>query len=127
MFIKCFTPIFSLTEFPPQEPQPNVKEGGNLKLYTSPIAPWEDGILIKVRPVVKTLENKSFDIRQNIISKNKKVNKDIIIVTVDDPSYEYLIETYGDWPIPRNAYAEILDYIQSQKPKYVAFDLLFIK
>lgn len=82
---------------------------------------------VETKNLIKTLENKSFDIRQNIISKNKKVNKDIIIVTVDDPSYEYLIETYGDWPIPRNAYAEILDYIQNQKPKYVAFDLLFIK
>ncbi len=81
----------------------------------------------ETKNLIKTLENKSFDIRQNIISKNKKVNKDILIVTVDDPSYEYLIETYGDWPIPRNAYAEILDYIQAQNPKYVAFDLLFIK
>ena len=81
----------------------------------------------KKKNLIRTLENKSFDIRQNIISKNKQVNKDIIIVTVDDPSYEYLIETYGDWPIPRNAYAEILDYIQAQNPKYVAFDLLFIK
>lgn len=73
------------------------------------------------------LENKSFDIRQRIISKYKKVNKDIIIVSVDDPSYEYLIETYGDWPIPRNVYAELIDFIQLQKPKYVAFDLLFVK
>ena len=77
--------------------------------------------------VLKILENKTFDIRQNIIAKNKSVNKDIVIVTVDDPSYEYLLETYGDWPIPRNVYAKMLDYIQAQKPKYVAFDLLFIK
>ena len=81
----------------------------------------------ETKNLIKFLENKSFDIRQNLIAKNKQVNKDIIIVTVDDPSYEYLIETYGDWPIPRNAYAEILDYIENQQPKYVAFDLLFIK
>ncbi len=73
------------------------------------------------------LENKTFDFRQKIISKDKKVNKDIVIITVDDPSYEYLLEKYGEWPIPRNVYAEILDYIQSQNPKYVAFDLMFIK
>ncbi len=77
--------------------------------------------------VLRTMENKTFDIRQNIIAKNKSVNKDIVIVTVDDPSYEYLLETYGDWPIPRSVYAKMLDYIQAQKPKYVAFDLLFIK
>ncbi len=76
--------------------------------------------------IINFMENKTFDIRQNIISKDKKVNQDIVIVTVDDPSYEYLTQKYGDWPIPRNVYAEIIEYIQSQKPKYVALDLLFI-
>ena len=76
--------------------------------------------------IINFMENKTFDIRQNIISKDKKVNQDIVIVTVDDPSYEYLTQKYGDWPIPRNVYAEIIEYIQAQKPKYVALDLLFI-
>lgn len=81
----------------------------------------------ETKNIINELENKTFDIRQNIISKYKKCNKDIVIITVDDPSYEYLIDTYGDWPIPRNVYAKVLDYIQAQNPKYVAFDLLFIK
>ena len=82
---------------------------------------------VETKSIVELLENKTFDIRQNIISKKKKANKDIVIITIDDPSYEYLVETYGDWPIPRHVYADLLDYIQSQKPKFVAFDLLFVK
>ena len=81
----------------------------------------------QTKNIINILENKTFDIRQNIIAKDKKVNKDIVIVSVDDPSYEYLLEKYGDWPIPRSVYAQILEYIQNQKPKYVAFDLLFVK
>lgn len=81
----------------------------------------------ETKNIVNILENKTFDIRQNIIAKDKHARKDIVIITVDDPSYEYLIDTYGDWPIPRNVYANILDYVQKEKPKYVAFDLLFIK
>ena len=81
----------------------------------------------ETKSIVKHLENKTFDLRQNIVSQNKEASKDIVIITIDDPSYEYLIEKYGDWPIPRNIYAEILDYVQAQKPKFVAFDLLFIK
>lgn len=77
--------------------------------------------------IINYLENKTFDIRQNIVSQHKEASKDIVIITIDDPSYEYLIEKYGDWPIPRNVYAEILEYVQAQQPKYVAFDLLFIK
>ncbi len=81
----------------------------------------------EIKNIVKIIENKTFDIRQNIIAKDKHVNKDIVIITVDDPSYEFLIETYGDWPIPRQVYAQVLDYVQAGNPKYVAFDLLFIK
>ena len=48
---KCFTPTFSETELPPQEPQPSVREGASLKLYRSPIPPWEEGVLIRIRQV----------------------------------------------------------------------------
>ena len=51
MFNKCFGPTFSDTEFPPHEPQPNVKEGANLKLYKSPIAPCDEGVFINTLPV----------------------------------------------------------------------------
>ena len=39
IFKRCLGPTFSLVELLPQLPQPNVKDGSNLKLYTSPIAP----------------------------------------------------------------------------------------
>ena len=32
MFNRCFTPTFSETEFPPQEPHPKVRDGAILKL-----------------------------------------------------------------------------------------------
>ena len=93
-----------------------------LFVFVFTISPQEE-----TKNIITLMENKTFDIRQNVIAKNKHVNKDIIIITVDDPSYEYLIETYGDWPIPRSVYADILDYVHAQNPKFVAFDLLFIK
>lgn len=81
----------------------------------------------QTKNIINTIEAKSFDFRQAIISKNKHASKDIIIVTVDDPSYEFLIDKYGDWPIPRNVHAKLLEYIQGQNPKYVLFDMLFIR
>jgi diguanylate cyclase (GGDEF)-like protein len=74
----------------------------------------------------KTMELKTFDIRQSIISENKQVSPDILILTVDDESYEYLINKYGEWPIPRSVYADILEYIEAQDPSVVGFDLLFV-
>jgi len=72
------------------------------------------------------MELKSFDLRQSIIAEHKKPTSDVVILTVDDESYEYLINKYGEWPIPRHIYAKILDYVESQNPSVVGFDLLFV-
>ena len=80
----------------------------------------------QTRTALVAMESKTFDIRQSFLAEHKKVNENIIIVTVDDMSYEYLLENYGDWPIPRYLYGEFLDYVEAQKPAIVAFDFLFI-
>lgn len=72
-------------------------------------------------------ENQTFDVRQNIIAKHKHVNKDIVIITIDDASYEYALEKYGDWPISRGIYADLIEYIETQNPSAIAFDLMFVK
>ncbi|MCR5261901.1 MAG: diguanylate cyclase [Candidatus Gastranaerophilales bacterium] len=75
---------------------------------------------------LKAMELKTFDIRQSIIADKKTVSDDIRIITVDDESYEYVINKYGEWPIPRHVYAQILDYVEAQNPSVVGFDLLFV-
>ncbi len=80
-----------------------------------------------IREFFSTMENKTFDVRQNIIAPYKSVNKDIVILTVDEQSYEYLVEKYGEWPIPRTIYADLITYLEKQNPVAIAFDLLFVK
>ena len=75
---------------------------------------------------INTMELKTFDLRQSVIADKKTVSDDIRIITVDDESYEYVINKYGEWPIPRHVYGEILDYVESQNPAVVGFDLLFV-
>ena len=75
------------------------------------------------------MENRTFDIRQNL-SANSGVrhhNKDIVIVAIDDGSYEYILDKYGEWPLRRDMYAKMVDYIEAQQPKTVAYDLMFVK
>lgn len=78
---------------------------------------------------ISSMENRTFDIRQNIMA-NSHVNKpsdDIVIVAIDDASYEYILDKYGEWPLPRDIYAKTAKYIESQNPKSIAFDLMFVK
>lgn len=78
---------------------------------------------------IDTVENRTFDLRQSIMINEgvKKHNDDIVIVAIDDASYEYILDHYGEWPLPRDTYAKIIDYLELQNPKIIAFDLMFVK
>ena len=76
---------------------------------------------------VDGIENKTFDVRQRYSAKNKQASKDIILVTIDDASYEYALDNIGEWPLPRGLYADVVDFIETQNPKLIAFDMLFVK
>lgn len=75
------------------------------------------------------MEDRTFDIRQSILANSgtKTPNKDIVIIAIDDASYEYILDTYGEWPLPRDIYGKMVDYIEAQSPKSIAFDLMFVK
>lgn len=74
-------------------------------------------------------ENRSFDYRQSlrVMHKAPIPNKDIIVLAIDDASLEMLWDKYGEWPIPRNVYADMINYIEKDAPQAIIFDLLFIK
>ncbi len=74
-------------------------------------------------------ENRTFDYRQSLKVANKRPvpNKDIVILAIDDASVEALWEKYGEWPIPRNVHADVVNYIEAQRPQAIIFDLMFIK
>ena len=74
-------------------------------------------------------ENRTFDYRQmlRVMHKHPTPNKDIVVLAIDDASLEMLWDKYGEWPIPRNVYANIIHHIEKDKPQAIIFDLLFIK
>lgn len=78
---------------------------------------------------IDTIENRTFDLRQSILINegSKKANKDIVIVAIDDATYEYILDSYGEWPLPRDTYAKIINYLEKQSPRAIAFDLMFVK
>lgn len=78
---------------------------------------------------INSMEARTFDIRQRVLvnSQVRKHNPDIVIVAIDDGSYEYILDAYGEWPLRRDLYAKMVDYIEAQNPKSIAFDLMFVK
>lgn len=82
-----------------------------------------------INDFLTSMENYTFDFRQRILaaSKYKKPSKDLVIITVDNASYEYLLDKYGEWPIPRDVYANLINYLEKQGVKAIAFDFMFVK
>ncbi len=78
---------------------------------------------------IDMVENRTFDLRQNIMinAHTKQPNQDIAIVAIDEATYEYILDHYGEWPLPRDVYVKIIDYLETQNPQIIAFDLMFVK
>lgn len=83
----------------------------------------------KLRELLSSVENRTFDARQSFLvsSGARKPSKDIVLLTIDDASYEYLLDKYGEWPIPRDVYAKVINYLETKDPSVIAFDLMFVK
>ena len=73
------------------------------------------------------IEASSFDLRQTIVSKYKKANSDIVIIAVDDATYEYIMDKYGSWPITRKVWSDVIENVENANPKNIIFDMLFLK
>ena len=78
---------------------------------------------------IDAVENRTFDLRQSIIIKEggKKANNNIVIIAVDDATYEYILGKYGEWPLPRDVYANMINYLEKFSPRAIAFDMMFVK
>ncbi len=81
----------------------------------------------RFRDFVLNIENASFDLRQTIVSKYKNPSQDIVILSVDDATYEYIMDKYGAWPISRKVWSDCIENIEKVNPKNIIFDMLFIK
>jgi CHASE2 domain-containing sensor protein len=74
-------------------------------------------------------ESRTFDYRQSlrVAHKHPIPNKDIVILAIDDASFEILWDKYGEWPFPREMYGNIIHHIEKSNPQAIIFDLMFIK
>ena len=83
-------------------------------------------IFENVKTFFQVVELKTFDARQQYIANSKETSKDIVIVEIDEKTYSAFTAQMGEWPVSRSVYADVLDYIEQDKPKVIGIDLMFI-
>ncbi len=60
------------------------------------------------------------------LNASRRIQSDrIVIVDIDQRSLELMNDLAGSWPWPRSVHGELIDYLARQKPRAVAFDILF--
>ena len=72
------------------------------------------------------LEYKSYDFRVRLFAHSTRPVDDIIVVLINQDSIDWAQrEREWGWPWPREAYAELLDYINRGGAESVTFDIIF--
>jgi len=74
------------------------------------------------------IEGKTFDFRQEILSHSKKpLNNPVKIFALDTKTYEFINDTYGEWPVKREYWANLITEIEKYNPKLIVLDFMFPK
>ncbi|MDR0444478.1 MAG: adenylate/guanylate cyclase domain-containing protein [Treponema sp.] len=82
--------------------------------------------LLHLAGVFHFLEYKSYDLRVRLLAENSRRSDDIIVVLLKQECLDWAQKERGwGWPWPRQAYAEIVNYMNLGGAKSVAFDVLF--
>ena len=74
---------------------------------------------------LRPLENRLSDVMLARHAFNSKPDADIVIVDIDERSLAAMADSVGRWPWPRSLHAELVEGIERQQPKAIAFDILF--
>ena len=91
-------------------------------------------LLTKELPFVssffRSLEAKSFDVRENILAnvagQNRFDDSKIALIVIDDDSLDKLTNRYGSWPWNRSSYADIIRYLEKDGADLIFLDFMFL-
>ena len=82
-------------------------------------------ILIMNLGIIETLELKSQDFRFHLFADNFIPSDDVVIIAIDQNSLDRFEEMAVSWPLPREIYAVVTDYLSNEGASSVVFDMIF--
>lgn len=75
--------------------------------------------------VSKIADQRGGDLMLMLDAKRHAPSDRVVIVDIDQRSLEIMNELAGSWPWPRSVHGELIDHIAPQRPRAIAFDILF--
>ncbi|MBS1839401.1 MAG: adenylate/guanylate cyclase domain-containing protein [Acidobacteria bacterium] len=71
------------------------------------------------------MENRAFDERARWSARPEKADPRIVIIDIDNASFDELQDKLGRWPWPRQVWTEIVRYVSKGQPAAIVFDAAF--
>jgi adenylate cyclase len=81
----------------------------------------EDSFFKKKFAYTAFFEDRFYDLRENKVRDDSKIDKRITLVAIDD----YSIKKVGKWPFPRDIYTQLMKKLKTFGAKVVAYDVFF--
>jgi len=71
------------------------------------------------------IDQKAGDVMLAANARRRPVSDRVVIVDIDQRSLELMNSMAGSWPWPRSVHGELIDHVEAQDPRAIAFDVLF--
>ncbi len=82
--------------------------------------------VFNISKLLEAYELKTYDLRLQMTNKEKKVNSDIVIISVDNASLDMLENDLGRWPWTRDVWADTTNYLVNDGADIINFDMMFV-
>ena len=72
-----------------------------------------------------TIENKTGDMRFRLFTREETRDPDIVIIAIDEQSFQFYRNSLGMWPWPREVFGSLVRYLTDAGARLIVFDMLF--
>src|SRR5205085_5752048 len=82
-------------------------------------------LLLAPTRAFRFLETGTYDVRARFTARRTPADPRIVIIDVDNASFETLKENFGRWPWTRAVWAATARYVAAGKPQAIVFDAIY--
>ena len=75
--------------------------------------------------LTRIVDQRAGDVLLALNARRRPQSDRLVIIDIDQRSLEMMNDLAGSWPWPRSVHGELIDYVMQQKPRGMAFDILF--
>lgn len=83
------------------------------------------GLALQFTRAGEWMENRAFDERTGWAAHPEKADHRVVIIDIDNASFDALQDKLGRWPWPRQLWTEVVRYVNKGQPAAIVFDAAF--